>query len=336
MLKLTKAQMKDRDRIEAWLKGEPFRENSRDKNPKVPELSADQILETYVPEWISDGAKYYTPREMALWLGQSTDVAIDPRYPFHLLEPCAGIGNLLQPWADQTSASIFAYDLDPEAVEIGRKLFPLVEWHRASVLDDFEAHRSKYDMVVMNPPIGISWGTAGGMANSATGAVKSEHLFLEFAVHALKPGGVLAALATYNWIDRLPKKLRAWFDERVETVDIDDLGEAPGEFRFTKITVHGWVIRRNERHHPQMKQFRETEVKAAIPPNAVHVPHSVYDALATVERGEYLASVKRTTAILKASGFRKIAKWVESHPLEYGQGYWMGFVSDDKPLLLLS
>src|SRR3970040_244197 len=113
LLNLTKEQRKDRHRIEAGLKGEPFRENSRDKNPKVPELSADQILETYVPEWISDGAKYYTPREMALWLGQSTDVALDPRYPFHLLEPCAGIGNLLQPWADQTSASIFAYDLDP-------------------------------------------------------------------------------------------------------------------------------------------------------------------------------------------------------------------------------
>ena len=38
-MKLTKVQRKDRDRIEAWLKGEPFRENSRSK-PEIPDLGS--------------------------------------------------------------------------------------------------------------------------------------------------------------------------------------------------------------------------------------------------------------------------------------------------------
>ena len=35
MLKLTKAQRKDRDLIEAWVNNAPFRENSRSKQDRI-------------------------------------------------------------------------------------------------------------------------------------------------------------------------------------------------------------------------------------------------------------------------------------------------------------
>jgi hypothetical protein len=35
-MKLTKPQQKNNARVYAWLRGEPFAENSRDKRPKVP------------------------------------------------------------------------------------------------------------------------------------------------------------------------------------------------------------------------------------------------------------------------------------------------------------
>jgi len=80
--------------------------------------------------------------------------------------------------------------------------------------------------------------------------------------------------------------------------------------------------------HPKYLVFIERALNLNLEV-ILYMPQDSVSKYVTVRR-------KRTTAILKASGFRKIAKWVESHPLEYGQGYWMGFVSDDKPLLLLS
>ncbi len=52
MFKLTKAQRKNNERIAAWLEGRPFRENSRDRSPGVPDLPIERVLDEYVPSWV--------------------------------------------------------------------------------------------------------------------------------------------------------------------------------------------------------------------------------------------------------------------------------------------
>src|SRR3990167_565582 len=138
MVKLTKAQMKDRARIEAWNKGEQFRENSRDKYPQIPHLTSEQVLETYVPLWISDCAKFYTPLEMGRLLIDGHYIPAEPGY--RILEPCSGIGNLIYHVYDriEDGAIVDAYDLDDEAVKVGQKMFPAVNWFHATPFDNWQ------------------------------------------------------------------------------------------------------------------------------------------------------------------------------------------------------
>jgi hypothetical protein len=248
-IKLTKRQRKDRDRIEAWLKGEPFRENSRAK-PAIPELTREQVFETYVPGNISDGGQFFTPEEMA-------DYVID-YYGIRwaqgkLLDPCAGIGHLLLPFDDYDGETaippenleIDAWEIDRECVEVGKKLFPWVNWHSGIPFDSIEEIEGQYDYVVMNPPYSTKWGLYGAETVTEGRWRKSEHLFLELAIRALKEGGQLVVIAPYNFTQKIPKSGRDWFAKHA-TVENTTYQELPGEFRFTKVRVFGYLIRKKE------------------------------------------------------------------------------------------
>lgn len=250
MVRLTKAQRKDRERIEAWKEKKPFKENARDKDPQVPKFTPDEVLDTYVPQDISDGAKFYTPREMAyaFWaLGSAGYLNIIPG--MSVLEPCAGIGNLLYPFYDGLEDwdwVVDAYELDKEACEIGAKLFPnRVSWHNESPFEDSVQLEGLYDLVIMNPPLRIKWANEIGSEWLESGATNSEYRFLELAIRALKPGGQLMVIAPYNYIDRLPKGkgVKAWFAENAKVTA--EFGKLPSEFQFTKIQAFGFLIERN-------------------------------------------------------------------------------------------
>ena len=251
MVRLTKAQRKDRERIEAWVEKKPFKENARDKDPKVPILTVDEVLDTYVPLDISDGAKFYTPRNMAMafWaLASAGYVNITPG--MSVLEPCAGIGNLIQPLYDALEDwdwVVDAYELDKEACKIGAKLFPnRVSWFNESPFDEDVRLEGLYDLVIMNPPLRIKWANEIGSDWIESGATSSEYRFLELALRALKPGGQLMVIAPYNYIDKLPKGkgVKDWF-EGFAGVEAE-FGKLPGEFRFTKIQAFGFLIGRKE------------------------------------------------------------------------------------------
>ena len=204
MVKLTKAQIKDRDRIEAWINGEPFKENSRDKHPQVPALNVGQVLETYVPLYISDGAKFYTPLEMGEYIWERISHIIEPGQ--RILEPCAGIGNLVAlPYEytidgqikqdmdvdeDFEPLRIIAVELDQEAYKIGAKLFPDAEWIHGSAFEEVPAMFGTFDHVLMNPPFNITWATGSGAEMSGGLCKKSEHMFLYLAMQALKEAGM--------------------------------------------------------------------------------------------------------------------------------------------------
>lgn len=232
--KLTKKQWENRERILAWLNGEA--------KPAVPKLRVGEVLEFYVPPDVTGAGQFFTPAEMSeALLGVM-------RIPFYdgnisILDPCAGIGHLLWPVARDTNG-IVAYELEEECVKIGQRLFPKVEWHWEIPFDHLDQIEGLFDFVVMNPPFGTTRGMVPGREMCEGRCKKSEHVFLELAVRACKPGGQIGVIAPYNYWDRLPKALRSWLDGRV--VLECKMGQLPGKFEMSGITVHGYIIHRLE------------------------------------------------------------------------------------------
>lgn len=237
MIKLTKQQFKNRERIEAWLKGEPFPENSRDKHPSVPNLSREDVFNQYTPLYVQEQGAYMTPPVMASSLGRY----INGTGGGDVLEPCAGIGNLVA--VVPGSWDVTAYELDQERYQIGSRLFPDAEWHHLSPFEHYDRLHSRFDLVLMNPPFNVVWATTDAIAVSKSGAKKSEHLFLDLAVNAMRPYGVGLFIAPFNYFEKLPKAPAKWVGERGIW---KDLGTLPGEFALTKIEVHGWLFVRND------------------------------------------------------------------------------------------
>jgi hypothetical protein len=68
-------------------------------------------------------------------------------------------------------------------------------------------------------------------------------MFLEVIMRALKPGGDAVVIAPYNYIDKMPKALRSWFDERGEVQGVTD-SALPGDFALTGVKVFAFHIRK--------------------------------------------------------------------------------------------
>ena len=249
MHRLTKAEQKDRDRIEAWLKGEPFREYSR-STPAIPELSLEDVIETYVPPDIQGAGQFFTPLKMAMQAYEYLDFYNDRETTVRILEPAAGIGNLLYPFRyindepeKYSHIKIDAFDMERECVEIGRKLYPFANWTHDCTHDYMDRLEGQYDFVLMNPPFNTKRGMYDATEKSQSKVKNSGHLFLELAIRALKPGGRLVSIAPENFLSGLPKSGRKWFDEHAEEETNFPL---QGEFRFTGIRVNLFCITKIE------------------------------------------------------------------------------------------
>lgn len=239
--KTTKAQRKNRDRIMAWLNNQPFPENSRDRNPQVPDLSAVQVMEEYVPPDVRGAGQFFTPIEMGAAAISYLALPFGSESNTRILDPCAGIGNLLY---HLDSLNIDAYEMERECVDLGRRLFPDVNWHweipfDVDVLDKIAG---QYDYVICNPPFGTRRGMYSGDEMCEGRCRKSEHIFLELCIRALKPEGKALILAPYNYMDRLPKTFRPWVDDHADLEH--SWGPLPGEFALTKISLNAWYFRR--------------------------------------------------------------------------------------------
>lgn len=249
MSKLTKKQIKDNQRIIAWIQDTSFKENARDKDPQIPKLSITDVLSNYTPNNLAEMGRYYTPLEMSAYLWQKARELkyVDWNEDKRILDPCGGIGHLLYPITEKIElygSEIQSYEMDPQALSIGEKLFPEINWINQNPFDFLYLLEGYFDLVVMNPPFNITWATTSALENSVSGAKKSEHLFLELAVRALKKNGKALLIGPYNYLSRLPKGLgvQDWFDENAAI--LEDLGELPGEFQHTKIKMHGYIIQR--------------------------------------------------------------------------------------------
>lgn len=242
MRRMTKAQCKWNDRIEAWRKGEPFKENARAKR-EVPSLEIREVLDNYYPPDPTGSAQFFTPPEMALAAFEHGNVYLTNGQ--RVLDPCAGIGHLFYPWSHHLHDSQIgfdAYEIDQECIELGRRLFPGINWHWGIPFDYLEDIEGQYDLVVCNPPFNIRRGMAPGERMNQGRATKSEHLFLELCIRALKPEGRAVMFGPYNYLDKLPKRMQIWFDDHAY-LDFRG-GPLPGKFALTGVQLHAYYIRR--------------------------------------------------------------------------------------------
>ncbi len=208
-MKLTKMQVKNNERIDAWVEGKTFQENARSK-PSVPDLACEDVLRDYTPQSPESTAQYFTPLGAAEFLaGYVTDHIV--------LEPCAGIGSLLYPFHEYVPV-IDAWEMDIRAYNVGKKLFPEVRWTLGNAFEIFSAIGMEKDRlcecVVMNPPYNIQWGLYSAERWSVSGAKKSEHLFMELALRALVPGGTVLAILSNLYMETLPAKFHLWMDKQ--------------------------------------------------------------------------------------------------------------------------
>lgn len=225
MYRLTKKEKRERIQVEEWLRGD------RDLEP-------DFVKENYMPNCDpSELGEFYTPLEMA-----SFAASLVVWENGIILDPCAGIGTLLEPFAGYERT---AFELSNEPCKVANRLYPDLNCEHADVFDRLHQIEGKYDYVVMNPPFGASVGQMKAMEICQSGATLSQHTFLELAVRALVYGGEAIILGPYNLIDRIPKGAKKWFENNMEVVGQHD--NLPGQFKLTKVTVSAFVVTRISR-----------------------------------------------------------------------------------------
>jgi len=260
--RLTKAQKREQEIIQAWFESKPLKMSSRDKKPSVPVLSLEKVLEMYVPPSVQDSGQFFTPVETAMEAFRHVIIQNEMK----VADFCAGIGNLFYPFRDDIEYGeneFFAFEIEQSCVEMGRRLFPKVRWNWAIPFDAWQDLQNKFDLVLMNAPFGsVMRGMTPAHAMSQGKAKKAEHLFLELAVRSLRPGGQAVIIAPYNFMD-MPKPFRAWVDERMRLEDKSDV--LPGKFKMTSVRVHAYDFTRLDDPKPVVEPIPRRLPDFALP-----------------------------------------------------------------------
>lgn len=146
-----------------------------------------------LPNAFSGGA-FFTPTHVARFMWQ----VLTPRLPAkpRILEPSVGAGVFVE--HAPADAEITALELEPTSAKVTSLIYP----HVNVIEGDAMAHerRDYYDLVIGNPPYGVSlefadtgedWASIG-KASKGMRKAKSEVAFIELAIKAVKTGGYIA------------------------------------------------------------------------------------------------------------------------------------------------
>lgn len=146
-----------------------------------------------LPNAFSGGA-FFTPTHVARFIWQ----VLTPRLPSHpkVLEPSVGSGVFLE--HAPLDAEITALELDKTSAKVTSLLYPSAEIIEGNAL--IHDRRDYYDLVIGNPPYGVSvefpdtgedWASLGKTSKGVRKG-KSEVAFIELAIKSTKPGGYIA------------------------------------------------------------------------------------------------------------------------------------------------
>lgn len=146
-----------------------------------------------IPNAYSGGA-FFTPPHVARFIWQ----ILTPRLPANpkILEPSAGSGIFLE--NAPADAEITALELENTSARVTQLIYPKVN----VIIGDALTHerRDYYDLVIGNPPYGVSvefddtgedWASLGKPSKGKRKG-KSEVAFIELAIKCVKPGGYIA------------------------------------------------------------------------------------------------------------------------------------------------
>lgn len=146
-----------------------------------------------IPNAYSGGA-FFTPTNVSkfIWDALRPKLPQEPR----VLEPSAGAGVFLE--HAPKSASITALELDKTSAKVTSVLYPSAEVIEGDAL--VHDRRDYYDLVIGNPPYGVSVEFEADKDESWTSVSKtkakyrgkSEVAFIELAIKSVKPGGYIA------------------------------------------------------------------------------------------------------------------------------------------------
>ncbi len=219
--------------IMAWIRGE--REDLS--------LTVREVLDRYTPPDIKGSAQYFTGLETGMAALERLRLWLPPAgQKLRVLEPCAGIGHLIYLLRFlRKHLVVDAYEVEEECVQVGRKLFPWANWQVAMPFLTMDAIEGRYDLVLCNPPIGIQRGMELARQACQGRCVRSEHVFLEVSIRALKPGGQAVVLGPENFLDKRPARLHIWLEDQMEPVD--RFGPLPGG-RANSIQLYAHTFRK--------------------------------------------------------------------------------------------
>jgi hypothetical protein len=230
--KKTQIASADHRLIMAWVRGE--REDLS--------LTTRAVLDRYTPPDIKGSAQYFTSPETGMAVLEPLRLWLPASQKLWVLEPCAGIGHLIYLLRDlRQHLVVDAYEVEAECVQVGRKLFPWANWQANMPFLAMDAIEGRYDLVLCNPPIGIRQGMALARPVCQGRCGRSEHVFLEISIRALKPGGQAVILGPENFLDKWPARLRTWLADQVEPVDC--FGPLPGG-RANSIQLYAHYFRK--------------------------------------------------------------------------------------------
>ena len=163
-----------------------------------------------------------------------------------ILDPCAGIGAMTRQFleaAPDWEYEVHACELSQDAYQIFSRLYPGAKGGYADVFGRLAVLEGQFNYVIMNPPFGAVAGQETAAQVCVSGATSSQHRFLELAVRATAPGGHIVAVAPSRYIESIPVKAKAWFDERMAVEYQAPLQN--GHFKYAKgIAVDGYIIHR--------------------------------------------------------------------------------------------
>ncbi len=201
-----------------------------------------RMLREYIPPWhaVNGKAAHLTPPEMAQALVQQVASLIPGA---RVLEPCAGIGNLVEEIGQYGPAEIHAWEWEAEMIAIFRILHPDITAQQANMWATWQEHEAAFDLIITNPPFGDTAGRGTGKGLEFNGKM-AEFLSIEAIVRLLKPCGTAAlilpsmAFGGNRW-----GPMNRWMEEQGVSVTGDfRLPNVP--FAFTKAAVKGFLLRK--------------------------------------------------------------------------------------------
>ncbi len=190
-------------------------------------MSLQQVLNSYTPPNIGRGRSPppFTPLPTASTMMEQ--LTLNFNQPLQVLVPGAGIGHLIWPLLIvRDTATVDAYEIETERCRIGRGLFPWVNWYNLTPFPHLSIIEAQYDLVLCHPPIGTEQGIRPGRQMCAGRANRSEYIFFELTLRALRSGGQAIFLASEWFTRRISPPLQLWLDERAE--HFRTIGPLPG------------------------------------------------------------------------------------------------------------